>query len=153
MEATGKNNWVFLLSLTLALVLSGAGPSGGQEVSEYGNPCTWMTVGKVAVNAEVVNTPEKIYLGLSYREKLPEGFGMLFAMPRLAVQYFCMRGMKFPLDFLWIVPDKIVGINKNVPPQYQGTLVSPAPVNYVLEVPGGFCDRYGIKAGDPVSWR
>jgi uncharacterized membrane protein (UPF0127 family) len=110
-------------------------------------------VGKVPVQAEVVNTPEKCYLGLSYRQELPEGRGMLFVMPSKDYQYFCMRGMRFPLDIIWLVPGRIVGLERNVPAQYPGTLTSPAAVSHVLEVPAGFCDRYGIKVGDPVTWQ
>ena len=144
---------VFFLVLALLPVWLGAGLRGADEGSEYGNPFTWVTVGKVAVKAEVVKSPEKLYQGLGYRKELREGRGMLFVMPRLEVQNFCMRGMEFPLDFLWLVPGKVVGVEKNVPATYPGTLTSPGPVSQVLEVPGGFCDRYGIKAGDPARWQ
>jgi hypothetical protein len=125
----------------------------GEEVSAYGNPFIWMTVGQAAVKAEVVRTPEKLYQGLSHRPDLPEGMGMLFVMPRREVQEFSMRGMEFPLDFLWLVPGRVLGVEKNVPATYPGTLTSPGPASHVLEVPAGFCDRYGIKAGDPARWQ
>jgi uncharacterized membrane protein (UPF0127 family) len=124
----------------------------GVEVSEYGNPFAWVTVGQVGVKAEVVRSPGKVYLGLGRRQELPEGRGMLFIMPRMEVQNFCMRGMQFPIDIIWITQGKIVGVEKNVSPKFTGTHCSPEPVNYVLEVPGGFADRHGIKVGDPVSW-
>lgn len=124
----------------------------GEELSEYGNPLVQVTVGQVAVQAEVVRSPGKVYLGLGYRKELPEGRGMLFFMSLVEPQIFCMRGMKFPIDIIWIVAGKIVGLEKNVSPQFPGNLCSPRPVNYVLEVPGGFCDHSGIKVGDPVKW-
>ena len=78
---------------------------------------------------------------------------MLFAMPSRAVQVFCMRDMRFPLDFLWLVDGRVAGITKNVPHQDPKILCqSPEPVNYVLEVPAGFCDRHGITDGDPAAW-
>ena len=128
------------------------GLTAAEELSEYGNPYRWVNVGRVAVKAEVVQSPQKVYLGLGYRPELPEGRGMLFIMPALEEQVFCMRGMRFPLDLLWIAHGRVAGLEKNVSPQFSGNLVSPQPVNYVLEAPGGFCDRYGIKVGDPVSW-
>jgi hypothetical protein len=100
----------------------------------------------------VVKTPDKLYQGLGHRRELPEGQAMLFMMPLLEVQHFCMRGMQFPIDIIWIVQGKIVGLEKQVPPTFPGTLRSPQPVNYVLEVPGGFADRHGVKVGDQVSW-
>jgi uncharacterized membrane protein (UPF0127 family) len=127
------------------------GMAAGEDLSEYGNPFVRVTVGGVAVQAEVVKSSGKVYLGLGYRKELPEGRGMLFFMPQVEPQNFCMRGMKFPLDIIWIVAGKIVGLEKNVSPQFTGNLCSPQPVNYVLEVPGGFCDRNGIKVGDAVS--
>jgi len=139
--------------LLLAALAGLAGQTGGQEVSEHGNPWVRVTVGKVTVQAEAVRTPERLYLGLSYRTELPEGRGMLFFMPNQEVQTFCMRGMRLPLDLIWISAGRVAGITRNVPPTFPGDLTSPAPVNQVLEVPGGFADRHGIKAGDPVRWQ
>lgn len=137
--------WLLLLCLWPGML-------AGVEVSEYGNPFVWVTVGKTGVKAEMVRSPGKVYLGLGYRQELPEGRGMLFIMPRMEVQNFCMRGMQFPLDIIWITKGKVVGVEKNASPKFTGTLCSPEPVNYVLEVPGGFCERHGIKVGDAVSW-
>jgi uncharacterized membrane protein (UPF0127 family) len=142
----------FLTALTLWFIFLAAVAAGGQEFSEYGNPFTWVRVGQARVKAEVVTAPEKIFRGLGYRPNLPEGRGMLFLMPEVAMQVFCMRGMEFAIDILWLVPGRVVGLEKNISPQYKGDLTSPEPVNYVLEVPAGFCDRYGVKVGDEVSW-
>ena len=110
-------------------------------------------MGKVTVQAEAVRTPERLYLGLSHRKELPEGRGMLFFMPEKEVQTFCMRGMRIPLDLIWISDGRVAGLTRNVPATFPGDLISPAPVSHVLEVPGGFADRHGIKAGDPVRWQ
>lgn len=138
--------------LCLWTLCLGPGLLYGQEFSKYGNPFVWVTVGQTGVKAEVVRSPGKIYLGLGYRQELPEGRGMLFLMPRMEPQNFCMRGMKFPLDIIWITEGKIVGLEKNIKPQFTGTLCSPRPVQFVLEVPGGFSDRHGLRVGDPVKW-
>ena len=139
--------------VVLAVILGLAGPVPGQDVSATGNPCLWVTIGKVKVKAEAVSTPERLYLGLSYRRELPEGRGMLFFMPAIEVQTFCMRGMRFPLDLIWIVDGRVAGLTLDVPPTFPGELPSPVPVNYILEVPGGFADKYGIKVGDRVGWK
>jgi len=144
--------WLILLN---GLVRPAALPAGENRLgcSEYGNPFTWMTIGKTKVKAEVVNSPEKIYLGLGKRPELPEGRGMLFVMPQREIQEFCMRDMRVPLDFIWLTSGRVAGLTKNVTPQdQQATYKSPVPVNYVLEVPAGFCDRHGIKVGDKAIW-
>ncbi len=142
-----------MAGLLLAALLGLAGWARGAEVSEYGNPWLWVSLGKVTVKAEAVRTPERLTLGLSYRRELPEGRGMLFFMPQREVQIFCMRGMNFPLDFIWISGGRVAGITRNVPASFPGEVPSPAPVNYVLEVPSGFAEKYGVKVGDPVKWR
>jgi uncharacterized membrane protein (UPF0127 family) len=141
-----------LLAVLLAALLGVAGLAGGQEVSEHGNPWIWVSIGKVKVKAEAVSTPERLYQGLSYRSELAEGRGMLFFMPAVEMQTFCMRGMRFPLDLVWIVDGRVAGITRNVASTFSGGLTSPTPVNYVLEVPGGFADKYGVKVGDKVEW-
>lgn len=143
----GFRAWFLLLCIW-------AGLSGsrvwGQEYSEYGNPLVRLTVKGVPVLAEVVSTPQKHYLGLSHRRELPEGRGMLFLMSDLKYQVFCMRNMWFPLDIIWIHDGKVAGLHKNLSPEDKGNFRSPVPVRLVLEVPGGFADRHGIKPGDPV---
>ena len=78
---------------------------------------------------------------------------MFFFMPGKEVQSFCMRGMRLPLDLIWISEGRVAGVTRNVPATFTGELISPAPVTHVLEVPGGFADRQGIKTGDRVSWQ
>jgi uncharacterized membrane protein (UPF0127 family) len=142
-----------LLLAAFAAIAGLAGPAGGQEVSEQGNPWVRVSLGKITVEAEAVRAPERLYLGLGYRKELPEGRGMLFFMPETEVQTFCMRGMLIPLDFIWIRDGRVAGLTRDVPATFPGDLISPAPVSHVLEVPGGFADRHGIKAGDPVRWQ
>jgi len=136
----------------ILLFLGAVAGLAAAELSAAGNPFVWVTLGQVKVKAETVRTPEKLYLGLGYRQDLPEGQGMLFFLPNQEVQSFCMRGMQFPLDIIWIAGGRVIGIDANVPPDYAGSLISPEPVNLVLEVPGGFTAKYGVKPGQQVTW-
>jgi uncharacterized membrane protein (UPF0127 family) len=128
-------------------------PALAQALSPQGNPYVEVRLGLTQVRAEVVQAPEKIYLGLSHRDFLPEGQGMLFLMPETAVQVFCMRGMKFPLDIIWIREQRVVGLAPQVPADFPGDIPSPEPAAQVLEVPAGFCARHDIQVGDKVTWQ
>jgi uncharacterized protein len=140
-----------LLVLAVVATVLLAAPVWGQEFSEAGNLLTNLTIGGVPVTAEVVSTPEKLYLGLGQRQSLPDGRGMLFLMQTAALQTFCMRDMHFAIDIIWIANGKVAGIEAKLSPSFQGIVTSPVPVRLVLEVPGGFAERHGIKVGDPVS--
>ena len=61
-----------------------------------------------------------------------------------------MRDMQFSIDIIWIADGKVAGVQPKLSPSDKGTFVSPVPVRLVLEVPGGFAETHGIKAGDPV---
>jgi len=139
-----------LLVLAVVATILLAVPVWGQEFSEAGNLLTNLTIGDVPVTAEVVSTPEKLYLGLGRRQSLPDGRGMLFLMQTAALQSFCMRDMHFAIDIIWIANGKVAGIEPKLSPSFQGIVTSPVPVRLVLEVPGGFAERHGIKVGDPV---
>ncbi len=142
-----------LLCLMLAGLFSPSYTWAGDEISEYGNPLIWVTLGNVRVRAEVVGSPEKLYLGLGRRPGLAEGQGMLFIMPRREVQTFCMRDMRFGLDFIWLAAGRVAGLTPNVSPLDQEACYrSPEPVAFVLEVPAGFCARHAIQVGDPATW-
>ncbi len=142
---------LFILVFIVAVLVSG--PVRAQEFSPYGNPLTTVAVKDIPVVAEVVSTPKKLYLGLGHRSELPEGQGMLFLMGATQRQVFCMRDMYFPIDILWIADGKVAGLHKQLSPGDKGNFRAPVPVPLVLEVPGGFADRYGIKVGDPVVFQ
>jgi uncharacterized membrane protein (UPF0127 family) len=138
-----------VLVLLAAVLL--AAPALGQEFSETGNLLTNLVIRDVPITAEVVSTPQKLYLGLSHRQGLPEGRGMLFLMSQAGLHGFCMRDMLFRIDIIWIAGGKVAGIEEDLSPSFQGVVTPPVPVRLVLEVPGGFAARHGIKVGDAVE--
>lgn len=139
---------LILITCFAAVLL--AAPTLGQEYSEYGNILTRLTVKDVPITAEVVSTPDKLYLGLSHRPGLPEGKGMLFLMDKAGLHGFCMRDMLFSIDMIWITDGKVAHIHHNLSPTDQGIFAPPVPVRLVLEVPGGFAERHAIRVGDSV---
>jgi uncharacterized membrane protein (UPF0127 family) len=141
---------IFLLAALFTPVLVAAAVPA-QECSAYGNPLTRLTIRDIPLIAELVNTPEKISLGLSHRQELPDGHGMLFLMDVARPYAVSLRDMHFPLDIIWIAGGKVVGLHQNLAPNAAGPFTPPLPVRLVLEVPGGFAGRHGIKVGDPVA--
>lgn len=105
------------------------------------------------IGVEIADSFEKQRQGLSDREELTQGTGMLFVWDNKQVRTFWMKNMYFPLDIIWITDGQVVNISENLPPEGEvpkNTYSSIFPVDYVLEVNAGFCQRYGIKVGDEV---
>lgn len=105
------------------------------------------------ISIEVAGTPLQQYLGLSNRESLCSNCGMLFVFPNKTEQIFVMRNMKFSLDIVFIDDDKIINIERNLIPEGESPkreYSSLAPVNRVLELPGGYATQNNIKAGDSL---
>lgn len=79
---------------------------------------------------------------------------MLFVFPEARVQHFWMKGMKFPLDIIWIKGGKIVGVEEGAQPTAglaaPAIFQSPLPVDMVLEVLAGEFNRLRLKPGDSV---
>ncbi|MDP2598198.1 MAG: DUF192 domain-containing protein [Candidatus Liptonbacteria bacterium] len=122
---------------------------------------TEIMIGTNTFNVEVASTTLELARGLSGREGLAPGTGMLFLfngiINRPGIQHFWMKDMRFPLDIIWISGDKVVGFSENVPPPASGTssgdLViynSPDNTDKVLEVNAGTVEKGGIKVGDPA---
>ncbi len=113
------------------------------------------------ITVETADTPEEQYRGLSNQESLCENCGMLFIFNDKSERTFVMREMNFPLDIIFIDGDplageagKIVKIYKNLPPEGaepKNVYKSGEPVDYVLEVNGGFSDKNGIGVGDVIE--
>ena len=105
---------------------------------------------------ELAETVEQRSQGLSDRQSLQSGSGMLFVFGETTPVSFWMRRMHFSLDIIWIRDNKIVGIERNVPTPSPGTLDNDLPlydskeaVSHVLEINAG--EATGLSVGDTVT--
>lgn len=106
---------------------------------------------------EIANTPEEKTKGLGYRNSLPHDQSMVFIFDNPGHYSFWMHGMRFPLDIIFILNDKVVGVYENLPPAPD---TDPSPPTWggnlladrVLEVNAGLARKYNIKVGDKVVY-
>ncbi len=92
--------------------------------------------------------------GLMQRTSLPARGGMLFLDNEEKIQTFWMKNTPLPLDLIFVDADsQIVSIAKRARPFTEQTISSTGPALYVLEVNGGFADRYGIDESMRIRWR
>ena len=132
--------------------------AGGDEGGNTDRPRrTVVTVGDASVRAEVAADEASLQRGLSGRDRLGAGDGMLFLLPDDSPSFW-MKGMRFPLDIVWIKNGRVVDVTADIPPPSgSGTSLptySPArPADRVLEVNAGWAARHGIGRGDIVRVR
>lgn len=115
-------------------------------------------INDTVISIAIADTQEKRSKGLGGRENLASDSGMLFVFDRADRYSFWMKGLKFPLDFVWIRDMEVVDISENVQPPAEGTPDSSLQiysantgVDKVLEVAGGFVKAHGIKVGDKIK--
>ncbi len=107
----------------------------------------------VQIDIEIAENDYERELGLMFRKSMEEKQGMLFVFPGERVLSFWMRNTLIPLDMIFVNENKtIVSISKNAVPLTTNSHRSNAPAKYVVEVIGGFSDKYNIKAGDRIDW-
>ena len=102
----------------------------------------------------VADTSKKRALGLSGREELVSGMGMLFVFEKSGDYPFWMKDMNFAIDIIWINEDKeIIYILENVEPEtYPKSFTSEEDSLCVLEFPTGTVDEAEIKIGDKIIY-
>jgi uncharacterized protein len=109
--------------------------------------------GTQRVEVEVAATPEARTRGLMWRTELPAGKGMLFLFPEEEVQSFWMRNTLIPLDMLFINSQRqVVGIIERAVPESLTSRSVGVPSQFVLEVPGGWCQSVGVTKGSTVEF-
>jgi len=106
----------------------------------------------LAVCAEVADSKQEQIRGLSGRDVLREGTGMIFDFGEEVQPMMWMKDMRIALDFVWIRSDgQIVGFTQGVTPDtYPRTFSSPEAVRFVLEVPSGWVERNGVQVEERV---
>lgn len=118
-----------------------------------------LKIGNKSINVVVANNADARSKGLGGVTSMPSDQGMLFVFESKKITpSFWMKGMKIPLDIIWISDGRVSQINTNVMPPAANTpdssltIYTPTyPIDYVLEVNGGFSTNNNIRVGDLVE--
>jgi hypothetical protein len=143
---------ISIVLIMVAILLRAVWVKGREALS----PKSTVQIGDVIFNVDVASSPFSRTIGLAGRSSLAEDKGMLFLFERRLVTPFWMKGMRFPLDIIWIDGDEIVDINENVPIEEDiieaelKQYLSSELMDKVLEVNAGLVEKFGIKIGDKV---
>jgi uncharacterized membrane protein (UPF0127 family) len=105
-------------------------------------------------HVELATTPDQQRDGLSGRDALSQGTGMLFQFDRPAQHEVWMAGMKIPIDVAWISNGHVLAVDTLEPcttndqaqcPRW----TSPSPADALLEVPAGSLEE--ITPGTAIT--
>lgn len=122
-----------------------------REYSFHGNRIKKIVLGNENFYSEVVSSPSRMYRGLGGRNDLCQSCAMLFQFSDSGKHSFWMKNMLFPLDIIWLLNDKIVHLEKNVPKDFSGIMMPSDKADQVLEINAGNIERLGIKIGDKME--
>lgn len=121
-------------------------------------PTTRIQIKDAVINGEIADSDSEQSKGLSGRENLASNSGMLFVYKTQGVRRFWMKGMKFPIDIVWIKNGSVVDVLLDAKPPQPNTPDSKLTVyqpnesvDQVLEVNSGFVNANGISIGDNVK--
>lgn len=107
----------------------------------------------VKIDIEVADNDEARAKGMMYRKFNEENHGMLFVFPVEEEQSFWMQNTYISLDIIFVNGQKeIVKIHRKATPRSTASLPSGKKAIYVVEVNGGFTDKYDIKEGDRIDF-
>lgn len=113
-----------------------------------------ITINSASFQVELARTQKEQVRGLSGRESLPKDTGMLFLFDKPLYHSFWMRGMKFPLDIIFILNDKVMAVYENLPPASEAInppiYGSEVIADKVLEINAGEAGKNNIKIGNTV---
>lgn len=166
-QLTYPMNSTFCVLLILLTTLVGIGCGGRADESEasadtergipfrHDGTLTFVSDGEdlMSIDIEIADTDSARERGLMQRLALPDRSGMLFIFDREQPQSFWMGNTPLGLDLLFVGADsQIVDIDKYNKPYDPSSIVSDEPAKYVVEVPAGFTDTWGIRETDRVRW-
>ena len=148
-----------MISVLKALLLSIAlGCAGAGTIAAPDGPA--VAVGNTVFEVEIADTPQLRSKGLSGRDGLADMSGMLFVFESGRTSNFWMKGMRFPIDFVWIGEEcTVVDTHPNAQPPAPGTndgdlplYRSGSPAVYTFEINAGKVAEIGIEVGDNVTF-
>jgi uncharacterized membrane protein (UPF0127 family) len=115
-----------------------------------------ISIGSCKMTVEVVNLSDSIITGLSNREKIGSD-GMLFVFKEKSKRAFWMLDMRFDLDIVFFLDDKVINIearasypDEDIKKEDLPTYQSKGNANLVLEIDAGRAERCSIGPGDAI---
>lgn len=144
--------WLLIVGILVAGVGSFALFQTYRSGWESGGDRTEVRINGHEFQVEVVRTEAARERGLSGRDSLCVDCGMLFVFDQPDRYGFWMKEMKFPLDIVWIIDNRVSYIKKDVSQQDQTHVyLPPDPADKILEIQAGDSERFGIREGSVVS--
>ncbi len=148
-----RHRVIVLIALALLLITGTLFLTGKQD---HGTIIVTFPSGREMVT-EVADTLPKIFIGLAFRESIPENWGMLYIFGSSARHRLHTKGFKVPVDMLWLDESRyVVHVVENAQPCDQDPcpLFGPPPENarYVIQAAAGFAREEGLESGAELKF-
>lgn len=118
-----------------------------------------VVIKNVELNVLVADTFVRQHEGWSNKADMDGHDGMLFVFGFNAPHTMVMRGMRFPLDMVWVHEGKIVWLvegakpEAGVPEEQLTPYQSQVPSAAVIELKAGLVSQLGLIIGDSVAFK
>lgn len=114
-------------------------------------PSVDLRVGDVSLTVELAVTGNERYMGLSFRESLPDNAGMLFVYTQEQSLSFTMRNTLIPLSIAFLSQDMVVNEIHQMDVGPDQIFDAEKPAQYALEVNQGWFAKHDIKPGTRIT--
>lgn len=108
--------------------------------------------GTCYLKADIARTEEQQAKGLAGRDSIPSTYAMIFPFNDQQPSFW-MKGMRTPIDILWVdKTNKVVKIQAQVPADDGATYYNPGqPINWVVETAPGRAASCNVLVGTEIK--
>lgn len=159
-----KNTKLIIFFIVILTLLAGSyflllSADASRQFQEYDRiNISFLSNPQTTISAWLADTPAKQMRGLSGVDGLRDDQGMLFSFEEQTDRVFWMKGMKIPIDIIWMRDDIVVRVDANVHPEPGKTdseltqHSSGQAVDSVLEVRAGWASNHNIGIGNAMTY-
>ncbi len=146
-----KRSHATSLALALLMVIAHPGAVIAQQGPQPRLPTVDLRAGMHTIKAELAVTPEQQMMGMMFRKEMNGNEGMLFVNDAKSARCFWMKNTLVPLTIAFIGDDGTIVNLADMQPLDERSHCAKAPVRFALEMPQGWFDKRGLKAGFKLS--